>query len=89
MGNLGFKDTVMSSNLFKLRIYLLELLLILFVYGHLLINKLLHKIFKVGFRLGSVDGGVWRAPKFIATATLFKFMTLENTLLCHKDIVWK
>ena len=56
MGNLGFKDTVMSSNLFKLRIYLLEFLVILFVYGQLLINKLLHKIFKVGFRLGRIKG---------------------------------
>ena len=37
----------------------------------------------------SVDGGVERASKFIAIATLFKFMTLGNTLLCHKDIVWR
>ena len=56
LGNLCFKDAVMSSNLFKLRIYLLELLLILFVYGHLLVNKLLHKIFKARFRLGMIKG---------------------------------
>ena len=35
----------------------------------------------------TIDGMVQRAPKFIATATLFKFMTLENMLLCHKDKV--
>ena len=35
----------------------------------------------------TVDGGVQRAPKFIVTVTLFKFITLGNTLLCHKDIV--
>ena len=34
-----------------------------------------------------VDDGFQRAFKFIATATLFKFITLENTLLCHKDKV--
>ena len=56
MGNLCFKDAVMSSNLFKLRIYLLELLVILFVYGHLLVNKLLHKIFKARIRLGIIKG---------------------------------
>ena len=46
----------MSSNLFKLRIYLLELLLILFVDGYLLVYKLFYKIFKVGFRLAGVEG---------------------------------
>ena len=56
MGNLGFKDAVMSSNLFKLRIYLLELLLILFVYGYLLVDKLFHKSLKVRFRLGRIKG---------------------------------
>ena len=35
----------------------------------------------------SIDGGVLHAPKFIVTATLFKFMTLGNMLLCHKDKV--
>ena len=49
LGNLGFKDVVMSGKLVKLRAYLLELLLILFIDGHLLVNKLLHKNFKVGF----------------------------------------
>ena len=56
LGNLCFKDAVMSSNLFKLRIYLLELLLILFVDRYLLVYKLFYKIFKVGFRLVGIEG---------------------------------
>ena len=56
MGNLGFKDTVMSSNLLKLRRYLLELLLILFIDGNLLVYKLLYKVLSVRFRLGMIEG---------------------------------
>ena len=33
-----------------------KLLLILFVDGYLLVNKLLYKIFKVGFRLVRIEG---------------------------------
>ena len=44
--------------------------------------------YNLSYVLTIVDGGVQRAPKFIATATLFKFLTLGNTRLCHKDIVW-
>ena len=46
----------MSSNLFKLRVYLLELLLILFVDSYLMVYKLFQKIFKVGFRLVGIEG---------------------------------
>ena len=56
MSNLGLKDAVVSSKLFKFGINLLELLLTLFIYGHLLVDKLLHKIFKVEFGLGRVEG---------------------------------
>ena len=45
----------MSSKLFKLRVNLLELLLILLVNGNLLVNELLHKSFKVGFGLGRIE----------------------------------
>ena len=45
----------MSSKLFKLRVNLLELLLTLLIHGNLLVNELLHKSFKVGFRLGRVE----------------------------------
>ena len=65
MGNLGFKNAVMSSNLFKFIIYLLELLLILFVYGHLLVNKLLHKIFKSKFWIGRIKGLFHRKSRWV------------------------
>ena len=55
MGNLIFKDAVVSSKLFKLCINLLELLFTLFVDSHLLVDKLFHKIFKVGLGLGMVE----------------------------------
>ena len=56
LGNLGFKDAVISSNLLKFRIYLLKLLLILFINGYLLVNKLFSKSFKVRFRLVRIEG---------------------------------
>ena len=56
MDNLSFKDMVMSSKLFKFRVYLLKLLLILFIYGHLLVNKLFHKIFKSRFKVTRIKG---------------------------------
>ena len=55
LSNLGLKDTVISSKLFKLGGNLLKLLLILLVDGNFLVNDLLHKSFKVGFRLGRVE----------------------------------
>ena len=47
LGNLVLKDAVVSSKLFKFGTNLLKLLLTLFVNGHFLVNKLLHKIFKL------------------------------------------
>ena len=35
----------------------------------------------------TVDGGVYRVPKFIVTVTLFELSALGNTLLYYKDIV--
>ena len=54
MGNLIFKNAVVSSKLFKLCINSLELLFTLFIDGHLLVDKLFHKIFKVRLGLGMV-----------------------------------
>ena len=48
LGNLCFKDEVMSSNLFKLRIYLLELLIILFVDGYLLVTNCSRRFSRLG-----------------------------------------
>ena len=69
MRNLVFKDAVMSSNLFKLCVNILELLFTLFVDGHLLVDKLFHNIFKVGLRLGMIKGLLfhwesWRVLRF-------------------------
>ena len=55
MDNLIFKDMVVSSKLFKLCVNLLDLLFTLFIDSHLLVNKLFHKIFKVGLGLGMVE----------------------------------
>ena len=69
LSNLVFKDSVVSSNLFKLCVNLLELLCTLFVDGHLLVDKLFHNSFKVGLKLGMIEGLLfhwesWRVLRF-------------------------
>ena len=55
MGNLIFNDAIVNNKLFKLCVNLLELHFTLFVDSHLLVDKLFHKIFKVGLGLGMVE----------------------------------
>ena len=69
MSNLIFNDAIVSSNLFKLYVNILELLFTLFIDGHLLVDKLFHNIFKVGLRLDMIEGLLfywesWRVLRF-------------------------